>query len=137
MSQENVELVREALATFKEVDKGLADLQRLTEFFAPDGPWEFVGGPEGGEFRGLEAFLEFRATWAASYDEWNYAVEEILDAGASGVVATFNQRGRPHGSDSWVDLHYAIVYTISRGLIQRAQIYAHTDEALEAVGLRE
>ena len=34
MSQENVEIVRKALAAFVEVDEGLADPQRLGEFFA-------------------------------------------------------------------------------------------------------
>src|SRR5688500_13063571 len=140
MSQKNVELVREALATWSEVDRGLADPQRLTEFFAPDGTWElgaFSGWPERSTFRGLDEFLEFRAAWTEPYDEWSYDVEKILDAGANRVVATFHQRGKLRASDSWVDLSYGIVYTIGSGLIQRSQVYASADEAVEAAGRRE
>lgn len=137
MSQENVQLVRRALAAWREVDEGLADPQRLGEFFAPDVRWEVFGLPEVGEFRGLDEFLEFRAAWTEPFDEWSYSVETILDAGGSRVVATFSQRGKPHGSDSWVDLRYGIVYMVGRGLIQRSQLYVSADEALAAAGLRE
>jgi hypothetical protein len=37
MSQENVEIVRLALNRWIEVDEGLADVDALYEFFAPDG----------------------------------------------------------------------------------------------------
>jgi hypothetical protein len=51
----------------------------------------------------------------------------------NGVVATFHQRGKPHGSDSWVEMDYAIVYTVEEGLITRGKVYATPKEALEAV----
>jgi ketosteroid isomerase-like protein len=137
MSQENVELVRDALNAFIEVDEGLAGPQRLTEFFAPDGTWDFPDLVGQSELRDLNDFLEFRATWMKPYAEWRYDVEKILDAGVNRVVATFHQRGKPRDSDSWVEMHYGIVYTVEEGLIRRAELYATPEEALEAAGLSE
>jgi ketosteroid isomerase-like protein len=137
MSQENVELVRDALNAFIEVDEGLAEPQRLTEFFAPDGTWGFSDLVGQSELRDLNDFLEFRATWMKPYAEWRYDVEKILDAGVNRVVAMFHQRGKPRDSDSWVEMHYGIVYTVEEGLIRRAEFHATPEEALEAVGLSE
>jgi hypothetical protein len=64
MSQENVELARQALAKWVEVDEGLVDPQRLEEFFAPDAITTFSGFlQEETTLRGLDEFLEFRAAW--------------------------------------------------------------------------
>jgi ketosteroid isomerase-like protein len=140
MSQENVEIVRQFLAAYIEVDEGLADPQRLTEFYAPDGIFDleaysgWLGQPK---FRGVDEFFEFRAAWIAPYDDWSYEAKEILGAGANRVVVTFHQRGRPRDSDSWVEMDYGIVYTVEGGLITRAKMYGTPDEALEAAGLSE
>ena len=52
-------------------------------------------------------------------------------------MATLHQRGKPHGSDSWVEMDYGIVYTVEKGLISRADFYAPPEKALEAAGLSE
>ena len=62
---------------------------------------------------------------------------EIIDAGESRVVVTLHQRGKPHGSDSWVEMDYGLVYTVEEGLITRGDFYATPEEALQAVGLSE
>jgi ketosteroid isomerase-like protein len=131
MSQENVEIVRKGVAAF-------AKSERLSEFFAPDVVWDmstFSGWPGRSEFRGFDEFNEFLDAWIEPYGGWSYEVEKILDAGGNRVVATVHQRGKPRGSDSWIDASFAIIYTIEEELIQRGQVYASTDEALEAAGL--
>jgi hypothetical protein len=50
-------------------------------------------------------------------------------------VLVLNQRGRLHGSQAWVELHYGIVFEVDEGLIRRLQIYGTAEEAIEAVGL--
>jgi ketosteroid isomerase-like protein len=138
MSQENVELARAALAAFIEVDEGLVDPQRLDQFFARDAVTTFSGFmQEEVTLHGTREFLDFRATWMEPYDDWSYEPEKILDAGANQVVVMLYQRGKPHGSDSWVDMHYGLVYTVEEGLISRGDFYATPEEALEAAGLRE
>ena len=138
MSQENVEIVRQLLATFAELDEGLVETERLSEFLAQDAITTFSGfGFEDGQTLRITEFLELRAAWMEPYDDFMYEPKRILDAGASRVVATMHQRGKPHGSDSWVGLHYGVVYTVAEGLVRRADFHAPPEEALEAVGLSE
>ena len=130
MSQENVEIVRGFLNMFLEVDEGLADPQQLTEFAAPDATFDLgtfsavaerseMRSAKRSEMRSLDDFLRFRAASIEPYDDWSYVPERIVDAGANRVVVTLYQRGRPHGSDSWVEMHYGIVYVVKEGLIRR------------------
>ena len=138
MSQENVELARAALNWFAQLDEGLVGPEGWGEFFTHDALATFSGFGVMDEqmFRGLE-FLEFRASWMEPYDDWLYEPKEILDAGASQVVVVLHQRGRPHGSDSWVEMDYGMVYTVQRGLISRAIFYGTPEQALAAAGLSE
>jgi ketosteroid isomerase-like protein len=131
MSQQNVELVRKGVAAF-------ADSGGVSEFFAPDVVWDmgtFSGWPGRSEFRGLDEFNDFVEAWIEPYEGWSFEVEEILDAGGNRVVVMANQRGKLRGSDSWIDARFAIIYTIEGEFIQRGQVYATAEEALEAAGL--
>ena len=138
MSQENVELARALLNAFAELDEGLVGPERIEEFMAQDVITTFSGFGFLDEqtLRGWE-FLEFRAAWMEPYDNFMYEPKEILDAGANRVVVTLHQRGKPHGSDSWVEMDYGLVYTVEEGLIRRADFYATPQKALEAAGLSE
>ena len=134
MSEENVEVVRRLNAAFQ------GDENRPpSDFLAPDAVWDmnsFEGWPDRGEYRGPEEYAAFIDAWVAPYDDWAYEVEELIDAGETQVVAKLYQRGRPRGSAGWIDQRYGIVYTVERGLVQRAQVYATVDEALEAASLK-
>ena len=141
MSQENVELARAALNAFAELDEGLIDPKRMEEFISPDSITTFSGfeaflGKQT-MLRGGDEFLEFRAAWMEPYDDFSYEPVRIIDAGANRVVVTLHQRGKPHGSDSWVEMDYGMVYTVEEGLISRADFYATPEQALEAAGLSE
>jgi ketosteroid isomerase-like protein len=138
MSRENVELARALLNAFAELDEGLVGPERIEEFMAQDVITTFSGFGFLDEqtLRGWE-FLEFRAAWMEPYDDFMYEPKEILDAGANRVVVTLHQRGKPHGSDSWVEMDYGIVYVVEERLIRRAEFYATPEEALDAAGLRE
>jgi ketosteroid isomerase-like protein len=141
MSQENVEIVRAALNAFAELDEGLIDRRRMDEFFAQDVIATFSGfaGFLGKQntLRGADEFLKLRAAWMEPYDDFSYEPVKVIDGGGNRVVATLHQRGKPHGSDSWVEMDYGLVYTIEGGLITRGDFYATPQEALEAAGLRE
>ena len=138
MSQENVELARAALAAFAELDEGLVGRERVAEFFAPDVITTYSGFlEEETTLRGADEFLKFRAAWMEPYDDFSYEPVKIIDAGGSRVVVILHQRGKPHDSDSWVEMRHGIVHTVDEGLIRRAEWYATPEEALEAAGLRE
>jgi ketosteroid isomerase-like protein len=131
MSQENVEVVRRVLDE-------LTETQRLTDLVSPDlvwhvGSWSaWTGRPE---FHGHAGFMEFFAEWTDAYEDWTQEVESITDAGHSHVVVTTRQRGRLRGSDSWVALRAAFLYTVENGLLVRADVYGSPEEAREAAGL--
>jgi ketosteroid isomerase-like protein len=134
VSQENVELVRHILARFGQT------LQPVTDLTSPDfiwhtGSWTLWTGPS--EYRGTDGFMQFFREWIAAYDDWEQNVEEIVDAGDNQLVGSTRQRGRLHGSDSWVDLEAGFVYTIDDGLLLRVDVYGSRTEALEAAGLRD
>jgi ketosteroid isomerase-like protein len=131
MSRENVEVVAANFREFKAT-------RQPTPFVAPDWVWDmrtFRGWPENQEYRGSDEFMEFFARWIEPYDEWDFEVEDLVDAGDDRVVAVIRQRGRVRGAGSWVELHYGTVCTLADNLIQRMQIFMSAEEALEAVGL--
>jgi ketosteroid isomerase-like protein len=138
MSQENVELARSALAAFAELDEGLVGRERVAEFFAQDVIATFSGFlEEETTLRGADEFLKFRAAWMEPYDDFIYEPVKIIDAGGNRVVVILHQRGKPHGSDSWVEMDYGLVYTVEEGLITRGDFYATREKALEAAGVSE
>ena len=133
MSQENVDLVAESLREFQ------ATL-RATEHAAADFVWDLStleGWPDASEYFGPDGFNEFVAKWTDAYDEFEQRTEEVIDAGDQDVVSIISQRGRPRGSQSWVDLRIGIVWTLAEGKLRRRRVFRTTEEALEAVGLRE
>ena len=71
------------------------------------------------------------------YDDFSYEPVKIIDAGGNRVVVTLHQRGKPHGSDSWVEMDYGLVYTVEEGLISRVDFYGTPEAAIEAAGLHE
>jgi ketosteroid isomerase-like protein len=133
MSRENVELVRGVMAEFSKT-------QRPSELLAPDFVWDLRSWPVWpghAEFHGPDGFREFFAEWIEPYEEWTSESESFIDAGDRQVVVTTVQRGRLRGSDSWVDLRAAFLWTVEDGYIRRIQVYEKPEDALEAAGLRE
>jgi ketosteroid isomerase-like protein len=134
MSQENVEIVREVLAEFRETQ------QPVERLLAPDFVWDLRSWPVWtgqAEFHGADGFREFFVEWTDAYEEWTHEVESFIDVDESRVVVTTVQRGRLRGSDSWVDLRAAFLYTVAEGLIRRIEVYESPAQALKAAGLSE
>jgi ketosteroid isomerase-like protein len=133
MSQENVETLRRGYAHF------IATGDFPEEDFDPDFVWDmstFRGWPEHQTYAGLEGAREFMANWLEAWEDWEFEVEELLDAGES-VVAVVRQRGRSRATGLPVDMHFAMVWTFRDGKQIRMRMYASPDEALTAAGLSE
>ena len=131
MSQENVEVVREALRAMDQ------DLDRVAELWDPDIDWRAIeGAPDDiGVFKGRPALKHYYEQWYETFDELRGEAKELIDAGGDRVVAVMSVTGRMKGSESEVDMHLGIVYTVRNGLIVRGREYATRTEALEAAGL--
>jgi ketosteroid isomerase-like protein len=128
MSQENVEVVRRAVA-FEFSGRG--DRAEAEAIFDPG----FVMNPvEEGPSYGLDAIRDNIEHWRAAWEELEVTVEEFIDAGDR-VLVTLHHRGRGRESGIEVDARFYEVYAVSDGKVVRVDEYAQRAEALEAAGL--
>ena len=128
MSQENVEVIRRGYAYFNATGKIRAHADLVWDV-------SHLGWPDQQIYTGVEGAMQFNAEWAAAWDDWELDAVDFLDAGGERVVVILNQRGRSKATGVPVDMHFAQVWTLRDGQGIRMEMYANTDEALEAVGL--
>jgi ketosteroid isomerase-like protein len=131
MSQENVELVRsgaEALAQ--------GDLDVARHFLDPAFEFDVTRTDLNPRvYRGLEGLLELMSEWTSTWDEYEFEVADLVEAGADRVVGILRERGRMKDSDSWVEHVRGVVWTIRADKAVRYDEYPTKQGALEAVGL--
>ena len=130
MSQENVEIVRRAIAY--EYD-GVGDRAEAEAIFDP----KVVLNPMDEEASsGFDAMRSDMERWASAFEELTVTFEEIIDAGDQVVVVAHHQgRGRASGVN--VDTRFYEVYSLREGKVSRVDEFNERAEALEAAGLRE
>ncbi len=131
MSRENVEIVTRAYEHFRET----GDFD--SAFAHPDFVWDmskFTGWPEKQLYPGLDGAREFMAEWTAAWDDWQWSLESLHDAGDK-VVGILRQSGRSKTTGVRVEMRFAQVFTLRDGKQLRTEMYADPAEALAAVGL--
>jgi ketosteroid isomerase-like protein len=131
MSQENVEVVRQAM-------EALLRRDRDAWFAIHDENFEIVpvrDWPETG-VRGREAAWDFNMRIRDSF-EWTPIEVERVDAGADKVLGHPRYDLRGAGSGVEVELDQWFVATVRQGRIFRLEWFADRAAALEAAGLRE
>jgi ketosteroid isomerase-like protein len=135
MSEENVELAREAIDALNrgEVDAWLA-------FLSPNVVWETLGGVPGVEevHRGRAEVREWiEQLWEVAEGIVHTEIEQLTDLGEDRVflAAVFTARGR--GSGVPFELPTWSVIWYREGLVTRRQVFWTKSEALEAAGLQE
>ena len=135
MSQENVEVVKRSWEAWIR-----GDLDALFETFDPAVEWDttsFEGWPEDDVYYGHEGVRRFFEEWLASWERYEAGVEEYLDADGDRVLVLCWQRGFGPGSHVLVQMDWAQICTLKRGLICGMEAYSDRREALEAAGLSE
>lgn len=134
MSEQNVEIVRQAIEAF---NRGGADAGALSAFY--DTEIEFQEDsklPEPGLYQGSEAVAGYVRQYLEAFDDYRYEIEEIYDAGDK--VLVFNrQHGRGKGSGAPVEMRNAWLFFLQEGRIVRIRPYWDRAEALAAAGLPE
>ena len=130
MSRENVDLIRKSFEQF--LTTGDMDLTTLDPNVEWHDPPDF---PDRKVHHGPEGAITAISTWVQAWDEWEFEVEDYLDAGDEVVVVT-RQRGRGKETGAVVEQPMALVYLLRQGMIVRARAFFDTDQALEAAGLR-
>jgi ketosteroid isomerase-like protein len=130
MSQENVEVIKEALAAWNRGDMD-AVRSAISEDVILD---PLPGWPEGSEITGLEAVMErFRAIRDGFERDW-VEIREIRDLGEAQVLVECEWCGIPLGGHGdAVRLHAFDLFKLRDGRVIQFAYYPD----LEAAGLRE
>ena len=134
MSQENVEIIRDAFAAFNR-----GHLDAFLEYWTDDIDYRAAeGAPDDvGPIKGKEALRAFAQDWPDTFDEFRCEPIELIDAGEDKVIAVMRISGRAKLSGVETDMTYAELSTLRDGKIARGRQYRTRDEALEAAGLSE
>jgi ketosteroid isomerase-like protein len=134
MSEENVEIVRKAIAY--EYD-GVGGRVEAEAIFDPQVVMNPIHeGLDEEPAYGPDAMRDDWKRWASAFEELNVTFEEIIDAGDQ-VLVVAHHHGRGRKSGVIVDARYYEVYTLRDGKVSRVDEYSERDEALEAAGLSE
>ncbi len=136
MSEENVEIVRNAFAAFERGD--IEALLRMADedivITQPDVP----GIPA--QLHGHRGVVEAFAVWPELWEDFRVEILSIAAAPGGKVIATVRNHGRGKGSGIEVEMDFIFVITIRDAKATEWQLFvlpAQEDEALKAAGLSE
>jgi ketosteroid isomerase-like protein len=132
MSQENVEIARQAIDSYIR-----RDVEALRAVADPDMEldWSASRGWLAGVYRGVDEALRFYEGYFEAFEEIVLAPDRFIDAGESVVVPNVaHQKGR---DGIGVSARSTLVFTIRNRKLIRVCLYQETQQALDAVGLAE
>jgi ketosteroid isomerase-like protein len=133
MSQENVEVVRQAHEAFNR-----RDLDALTGLTEPGWvmDWTRSISPQRGVYRGRAGVEAWIAEITEAFESFEIDPLEYVAAGDR-IVVPSRVKGRGRGSGVVVDAEGATVWELERGKVVKLTLYGTRQEALKAAGLRE
>jgi ketosteroid isomerase-like protein len=131
VSQENVEIVRDAFQTFS-----AEGIDAALSFFSPDVVWYPIDRwLDDSAYRGHDGMRRISAAFTENFDDFRYDVRDIR-AAQDGVVALVDMTGRIKGSGSEVSQRRGFVVSGFRdGTFREVRSFPSWHDALEAVGL--
>jgi ketosteroid isomerase-like protein len=134
MSQENVELIRAAAATYN-----AGDLDAHLALYAPDAEWvpDTSRFPEASPPHGRDEIGRFIEGTRDGFMNLRYELSEVFAVGADRVLARGEWGGL--GAASGIEMYSSLttVWTVRHGEISRTEFFFDHAEALEAAGLSE
>jgi ketosteroid isomerase-like protein len=132
MSQENVEVVRRGIAAYNRRD---FDALRALNHPEVEVDWSASRGVEAGIYRGQDEVFRLYQMFFDMFDRISLEPDRFIESGDSVVVPNSAQMRGRHGVDTVA--RSTLVFEVRAGRVARICLYQATDEALEAVGLRE
>ena len=135
MSQENVEIVRRAIAALNRrgIDQVLTEAD---DDFVID--WSNSIGPAKGVYRGEAEIRRFWRDLEDAFDVIEVRPPEFIEIGDDRVMIVGRTRVRGRGSGVSTEVAGAQLWTIrATGKLGRIELYQSKAEALEAAGLSE
>jgi ketosteroid isomerase-like protein len=134
MSQENVEIVREAFESFLGGDE-----EKTAQLLDPEVEFHgTVGGLQEGQIAHGQSEIDqtFESEDLEAWEERRLEPEEFIDAGDD-VVVLLHEYRRGKGSGVELETETAVVVAVSGGRVVRIQGYTDRGAALAAAGLRK
>jgi ketosteroid isomerase-like protein len=132
MSQENVELIRAAMATYN-----AGDFDAHLALYAPDAEWvpDTSRFPEAAPPHGRDGIKRFIEGTGEGFMNLRYELSEVFAVGVDRVLARgeWGGQGEAGGIETYSSL--TTVWTVRHGEISRTEFFFDHDEALKAVGL--
>jgi hypothetical protein len=146
MSEENVEIVRQALALWDgfmrgELKGGDAVAEAGTRFVDPhieliwDDERTMPDQPQ--RLSGVREIVGFWEQMRGAWVEMSLEPLETIAAADDRVVTPLCQTARGRESGVPIVFHSFLVWTIRRGRVHRMELFRHRADALEAAGLSE
>jgi ketosteroid isomerase-like protein len=108
------------------------DFAAALSLYAPDVVVELVSVLEGGPLIGHEALRKFWRDLTESFQDFEFQGEDFNNLGSGLTFGVLVQRGRPHGSDRFIETRMGVVATWRDGRIAHARMYQDVDEARAA-----
>jgi ketosteroid isomerase-like protein len=130
MSEENVEIARQAIAAYStgEVRDDLVHPE-IEVWESPELPGELAG-------KGHQALIKAQETISDSFEEWSIEPERLFDLGER-VLAFVAFRATGRGSGIPADAQLAYLITVRDGRVIGVGLFGDRSKALEAAGLAE
>jgi hypothetical protein len=147
MSEENVEIVRQAVELFRNFDLksegpavGESEVAVGAELFHPECVLDATRAPmpdNRGTFKGMTEIAVFWSKWLEAWDSVQFEYE-LRDAGEHvlAAITPMAMRGKGSGVDVGFPPHWH-VFTMRQGQVVHQAIVFDETEALEAAGLSE
>jgi uncharacterized protein len=133
MSQENVEIVRQAIDAYNR-----EAFEEAIAWMDPEIEWDMsrVEVPDPEVYRGFDGLQTFHNVWKESWEWLELEPQDFIETGEQ-VVTLVRQIGRGRLSGAEVEQRFAQLWTLRDGKIVRMEMYPDKESALEAAGLRE
>jgi ketosteroid isomerase-like protein len=141
MSQENVEIVRNAIDVYNAFMRGEPSSDALAETLDPQIEWHWHGErtypdtPQ--DLGGVPASIEFWEQWRGAWVDVVAEPLELIDAPDDRVLCLIRLMGRGRESGVPIEFHFFEVFTIRDGRTRKFEFFRHRADALEAAGLSE
>lgn len=130
MADEDVDVVRRAYQAYSR-----GDLVAAGSAYSEDTVWDVSRfRPDEGIHRGLDELARYLVSWRETWEEHEFALESVIDAGGA-VVVVIRESGRGKSSGVPVTIRYGQVIRLSHGKIAETIVYRDPQDAFDAAGL--
>jgi uncharacterized protein len=135
MSQENKDLLREAIGAFNRIaEVGVEGVPDYLRFLDPEVQFEPQQAPLHGSYVGIEGVRAWFADITELYEHWHIDVDELRDHD-DWVLGLGTLRVTGKGSGVKFEEPWAITVRYRQGLITEFKDHRAKEQALDALGL--